>query len=87
MVALSHILSLEQPWTTEAIFQEVGNLPESIDFEISLDKIGETCGDSFLNTITGIPSGPLDLEASRHLIICLTRFTEIEGVGTVSCVR
>ena len=50
----------------------------------SLDRIGESSGDSFLKTITGIPSGPLDLELSRHEMILLTRLTQIGDEGAVA---
>ena len=50
-------------------------------------RTGSSSGAHFFKRITGMPSGPLDLELSRFLMILLTCFTVTEGVERLALVR
>ena len=64
-----------------------GNSPTANDFRKSLKKTGASSGAHSFRTITGIPSGPLDLEASRHFKILRTCRTVMETLERVAVVR
>ena len=61
---------------TEGSFQQEGKQDSARHFLKSLVKIGESSGEHFCKTMTGIPSGPVALEESRSEIIEATVLTE-----------
>ena len=73
--------------TTEATFQQLGKSPLDMHLRNSLVRTGASSGAHFFKTITGMPSGPLDLELSRFLMSLLTCFTVTEEVERFVLVR